>query len=146
MSRENIISCIIAVIVSFLTTPLVKIIALKVGAIDVPKDERRIHKKPIPRLGGLAIILSAAFTMLVNIILPVFLEWNFKIGENIWGVVVGCLIIACIGIIDDIKPQKAKFKLIFQIIAAICVVFVSNIRVQAISNPFSFIKFPRRII
>lgn len=137
MSRENIISCIIAVIVSFLTTPLVKIIALKVGAIDVPKDERRIHKKPIARLGGLAIILAAMLTMIVNMLLPTFVNWNFKIGENILGVLVGCFIIAIIGIIDDIKPQKAKLKLIFQIIAAICVVFVSDIRVQAISNPFS---------
>lgn len=137
MSKENIISCIIAVIVSFLATPLVKMIAFRVGAVDVPKDERRIHKKPIARLGGLAIILATVVTMFVNIVLASITQWNFKIGENILGVVVGCSIIAVIGIIDDIKPQKAKLKLIFQVIAAICVVFVSNIRVQAISNPFS---------
>ena len=41
-----------ALVVSFLMTPVVKSFAYKVGAIDVPKDERRMHKKPIPRLGG----------------------------------------------------------------------------------------------
>lgn len=43
----------IAIIISFLATPLVKALAYKVGAIDVPKDGRRMHKTPIPRLGGL---------------------------------------------------------------------------------------------
>ena len=41
-----------ALVVSFLMTPVVKSFAYKVGAIDVPKDERRMHHKPIPRLGG----------------------------------------------------------------------------------------------
>ena len=44
-----------AMVVSFIMCPLVKSFAYKIGAIDVPKDARRMHKKPIPRLGGLAI-------------------------------------------------------------------------------------------
>ena len=44
-----------ALVISFLMTPVVKSFAYKVGAIDVPKDDRRMHKEPIPRLGGLAI-------------------------------------------------------------------------------------------
>ena len=47
-----------ALVVSFLMTPVVKSFAYKVGAIDVPKDERRMHKVPIPRLGGLAIFIG----------------------------------------------------------------------------------------
>ena len=46
--------------VSFLMCPLVKSFAYKIGAIDVPKDNRRMHKKPVPRLGGLAIFLGFA--------------------------------------------------------------------------------------
>ena len=45
----------IAFLVSFASTPVVKSLAYKIGAIDVPNDERRMHKKPIARLGGLAI-------------------------------------------------------------------------------------------
>ena len=47
-----------AAAISFLTTPLVKSLAYRVGAIDVPKDNRRMHKKPVPRLGGLASSLA----------------------------------------------------------------------------------------
>ena len=49
---------LLAIAVSFATTPLVKHMAFKVGAIDVPKDDRRMHKMPIPRLGGLAIFIA----------------------------------------------------------------------------------------
>ena len=47
-----------ALVISFLATPVVKTFAYKVGAIDVPKDARRMHKVPIPRLGGLAIFIG----------------------------------------------------------------------------------------
>ena len=46
-----------AVVVALIATPLVKKLACRAGAIDVPKDNRRMHKKPIPLLGGLAIYL-----------------------------------------------------------------------------------------
>ena len=58
-------SFLLAVIVSFATTPLVKRMAYKVGAIDVPKDDRRMHKMPIPRLGGLAIFIAFLFSVLL---------------------------------------------------------------------------------
>ena len=51
--------------VSFLATPLVKLLAYKVGAVDVPKDNRRMHKVPIPRLGGLAIFIAFMFSVLI---------------------------------------------------------------------------------
>ena len=52
--------------VSFLMCPLVKSFAYKIGAIDVPKDNRRMHKKPVPRLGGLAIFLGFYFNLLFD--------------------------------------------------------------------------------
>ena len=54
-----VLALLTALAVSFLMTPVVKTFAYKVGAIDVPKDDRRMHQKPIPRLGGLAILWSA---------------------------------------------------------------------------------------
>ena len=54
-----------AFVVSFLMCPLVKSFAYKIGAIDVPKDNRRMHKKPVPRLGGLAIFLGFIVSMLL---------------------------------------------------------------------------------
>ncbi|GFR35959.1 hypothetical protein TCEA9_17710 [Thermobrachium celere] len=57
---------ILAALLSFILTPLAKKIAYRLNAIDVPKDDRRLHKKPIPRLGGLAIffILFNSINML----------------------------------------------------------------------------------
>ena len=52
---------VLASVIAFVSTPLVKRLAHKVGAIDVPKDERRMHKVPIPRMGGLAIFLAFLF-------------------------------------------------------------------------------------
>ena len=54
-----------ALVVSFAATPLVKIFAQKVGAMDVPKDGRRMHDHPIPRLGGLAMFLGFLLATLV---------------------------------------------------------------------------------
>ena len=54
-----------ALVVSFLMTPVVKTFAYKVGAVDVPKDARRMHKVPIPRLGGLAIFIGFMVSVLI---------------------------------------------------------------------------------
>ena len=48
----------LAAAVSLAATPLVKALSVKVGAVDVPKDGRRMHDHPIPRMGGLAIFLG----------------------------------------------------------------------------------------
>ena len=49
---------VLAALIAFTTTPAVSVLAYKIGAIDVPKDNRRMHKKPMPLLGGLAIFLG----------------------------------------------------------------------------------------
>ena len=59
------LAMLVAAAVSFAATPLVKTLACKVGAIDVPKDNRRMHKVPIPRMGGLAIFLAFLLSVLV---------------------------------------------------------------------------------
>lgn len=110
---------------SFLLTPLVKKLAYKLGAIDVPKDERRLHKKPIPRLGGLAIFTSFLIYSLYYI--------GFK--SNFDGILAGAAIIVAMGIADDIKELKPKTKLLFQIIAAI-VLILYGIKINYITIPF----------
>ena len=72
-----------AMVVSFIMCPLVKSFAYKIGAIDVPKDSRRMHKKPVPRLGGLAIFLG----FMVSILLFVHIDHQMK------GILLGAVII-----------------------------------------------------
>ncbi len=113
--------------ISLLSTPLVKNIAYKMGAIDVPKDSRRVHKKPIPRLGGLAIY----YGFLISILFFVELE------KQMIGFIIGSLLIVAVGIIDDVKQLRASVKLVVQIIAAAIVAF-SDIRIMAVSVPYLF--------
>ena len=64
-----VLALLVALVISFLMTPVVKTFAYKVGAIDVPKDGRRMHKVPIPRLGGLAIFIGFIVSILLFVIL-----------------------------------------------------------------------------
>ena len=57
-SQLFIASLIVSAVICYFSTPLVIKLAHKIGAIDVPKDNRRVHKVPIPRLGGLAISIA----------------------------------------------------------------------------------------
>ena len=80
-----------AVAVSFLATPLVKSLAIKVGAVDVPKDNRRMHKVPIPRLGGLAIFIAFLFSTLIF----------GEINRQMQGILLGAIMIEVLGVLDD---------------------------------------------
>ena len=130
---ENLIavvfSFILALLISFGATPIVKKFAHKIGAIDVPKDDRRMHKEPIPRLGGLAIFFGFLFSFLIF--------GNITIQMK--SVVLGSVIIVILGIIDDIIPLSAKLKFVIQIIAAGIPVMMGGLRIERFTNflPFS---------
>jgi len=125
MSR--LILFIVIVIVSFLVTPFVRKLAIKLNAIDIPKDARRIHKKPIPRMGGLAIYIGFVVGILIN----------FKnLGLSDYGLVLGATVIVIGGIIDDIKMISPKQKLAFQVAATLCLIF-SGLTIRLVTNPFA---------
>ncbi len=119
-----------ALVLTYITTPIAEKIAHKVGAIDVPKDNRRVHKKPIPRLGGLAIYFSTMFSFIIFS----FFE-GFILDKSIISIMAGATIIVITGIIDDIKPISAKIKLVAQILAAI-VLIAGGVKIDFLSNPF----------
>ena len=105
-----------AAIVALITTPVVRSLAFKVGAVDVPKDARRMHKHPIPRMGGLAIFFGFLLSALV------FLPLN---GE-LRGKLLGGVIIVILGIFDVIYALPAKPKFLIQIIAALVAALSGN--------------------
>lgn len=98
--------------ISCVATPFVKRLASLVGAMDIPKDKRRMHDKPIPRMGGFGIFLGFLISFLV------FGELNKELS----GVLMGAGIIVILGIVDDIKTLRALPKFLTQIVAAIVVV------------------------
>ncbi len=117
----------VSLVISYLMTPPVKHFAEHVGAIDVPKDDRRVHDHPIPRMGGLAIFLGFVLSLLV------FVPMDMKV----MGLLLGALIIAVVGGVDDIIPLSPSAKLLAQFIAAL-VCIRSGIVFDAISNPNVF--------
>ncbi|MGE5632604.1 MAG: MraY family glycosyltransferase [Caulobacteraceae bacterium] len=134
------IAFLIAVLVAYIATPLVMRLAKLVGAIDVPKDDRRVHKVPTPLLGGLAIFLGfmAGLLYYTDINLNM-LEVHTGAGIiKMLGVLTGAGIIVVMGFFDDINPLPAKFKFIVQIVAASVAVY-SGIRINSVTNPLYFI-------
>ena len=118
---------IVALIVALVATPVVKSLAFKMGAMDVPKDNRRMHVHPIPRMGGLAIVLGFLLSVLL------FAE----ITPQLRGMLLGSVIIVVLGIFDDIYSLPAMFKFVVQIVAALVAVFSGNV-IQTLSNPNIF--------
>jgi len=117
----------IALLISFVATPGVKWLAGRVGAIDVPKDSRRVHKEPIPRMGGLAIFIGFIVSVLIMA----------DIDTQIRGVLIGAIIIVILGLLDDIYTLNAYIKFLVQIIAALVAVF-HDVVIEILSNPFAF--------
>ena len=124
MTREHLFNIALMVITSLLASALIMPFMMKIahhiGAVDVPRTtegNRHIHKKPIPKLGGVGIFLG------------------FLVGYMIFGikstqmnaVLIGAFIIILTGLIDDINDIKPKYKMLGQIITACVVTFYGNI-------------------
>lgn len=120
-----------AMVVSFVLSPLVKSFAYKIGAIDVPKDNRRMHKKPVPRLGGLAIFMGFLFSILIFV----------PIDFHLRGILMGAVVIVVLGVVDDRAPLRAGFKFLVQISAALIAIF-HGVVIGVLSNPNILSKNP----
>ena len=129
---DYVLAFIIAAAVALLVTPGVIFFAKKTGAMDAP-DARKVHKRPIPRIGGLGIYIAfmAAMLTIVNEV-PVEPDVAFELE----GLVVGGSLIVLLGLIDDYKNLPAKVKLLGQIVAACVLVIGFDVRIDFITDPF----------
>lgn len=127
-------------IVTALFFPLVKWIAKHVEALDYP-NERKVHKKPMPLLGGLMMFFGFLF------------GYMFFAPQNtqMLAILIAGFIVILTGMIDDIKPLKARQKMIGQLIAAIIVTFYGDILLNDITFfgfyfDFGWLAYPLTII
>lgn len=127
---------VVAFLFSFAATPVAYRLAFKIGAIDVPKDKRRMHKKPTPRIGGVAIV----FGFMVAICC------FGQMTRELAAILVGGAIIFVMGIVDDCKNLDAKLKFVIQIIAAIVVMVGGNLRITVFTNPNIFSDNPYLVL
>ena len=135
------IAFVLALITTFVITPYTIKLAKKLGAVDTPKDARRINKVTMPRLGGLAIIAGFVVSIIYLLIILSVENTINLIEDNIHmkliGFLIGGLIISAVCFIDDLKDLPPIVKLITQIIAAIIVV-AFGLRIQNINIPFLY--------
>ena len=127
-----VLAFILAVGVALFITPVVIGLANKTGALDKP-DPRKVHKKPIPRIGGLAIF--SAF-VIATIAAVFFSDIEIEIQFEIVGLIISGTLMMLVGLIDDYKNLPAKVKLLGQIIAAAVLVIIFDVRIDFITDPF----------
>ena len=120
----------VAAVISFLATPFVKKLAFRIGAVDVPKDNRRMHKKPIPRLGGLAIVIAFLLCTFLFV----------ELDKQIQGILLGAIIILVIGVLDDCLTLPALPKFFAQILAG-AIVVMHGCSIRYLTNPFYEVPF-----
>ena len=129
--RTNVVPVILALgvsmAVSFALVPAAKWIAIKIGAVDVPKDKRRMHDHPIPLLGGLAIFAGFVASILLFA----------NVDRQLRGILLGACVIVAVGVVDDSHPLGAGIKFILQIVAALIAIW-HGVIIEAIASPFPF--------
>lgn len=123
---------VVALIVSFVAIPFVILLANKTGAMDAP-NARKVHKKPVPRIGGLGIY--AGFMAAIIFVAIKFGLNDEMIKETVGLIVSGSLIVA-LGLVDDYKNLPAKVKLLGQIGAAAVLVLFFDVRIDFVTDPF----------
>jgi len=131
------LGCIaIAFVVSFVATPLAIWISKRANAYDVPKDDRRMHTAPIPRLGGIAIFISF---FVCTFILRALINTGYIADQDaatligkLQAVLIAGALIFLLGIVDDVKGLRARYKLLGQIGCA-SLAFALGVRIPAIT-------------
>lgn len=134
------IAFLLAFITAFVLTPYTIKIAKKIGAVDIPKDDRRMHKKPMPKFGGPAIIIGFLIST-IYLIITSSIEGNLNIfgPENYYikllGFLGGTIVLSIFCFFDDIKGIHPLTKLAGQIIAA-SIVVACGVRIDYFNIPF----------
>ena len=133
-----------AAIVSFILTPLTIRFAPRLGAIDVPDAERRVHQQPIPRTGGLAVAGAFVLVGLAGLAINTFFQFVPPLHavrtSELAALFVGVSVGAFLGYLDDRFELRARWQFISQfVLAAIAIYF--GIAIDRLPNPFGDAAF-----
>ena len=128
--KHYLFSAGIALLVSFLLTPLVRRLCLRMGWMDNP-DWRKVNRRPMPRIGGLAIYAGFAVSLLYFI-----LSGSASLDKTkVWGLLASSFVIFLVGFADDTQGLTPRRKLFYQICAAM-VASLFGFTIMRVSNPF----------
>ena len=135
MNHEVISKIIITVLTSFvfvlIAVPFIKNIAIQINAVDNNMGGRHIHKKPVPKLGGIAIFLGFLFGYMIY----------GTHSSTMNAILIGSFIIVLTGVIDDITELKPLTKFVGQLCASLIIVFYGNVLLKDVSAFGLYIDF-----
>jgi UDP-GlcNAc:undecaprenyl-phosphate GlcNAc-1-phosphate transferase len=131
------LALITAFVCAYLATPKVRLIALRVGAMD-PVDDRRMHPDPKPRIGGIAVYLGIAFSLFVTIgfALHTSLFKSANSTQDFFGLLFGGTLIMLVGVWDDIMGMRPRTKFGAQIFVAV-VSMIYGFHIPGFEIPFT---------
>jgi UDP-GlcNAc:undecaprenyl-phosphate GlcNAc-1-phosphate transferase len=133
-----------AALVAYLLTPWAMRVATITGAIDQPDSGRRIHVRPIPRAGGLAVAIAFVVVGLLALFLQDRFElvripsWRLLDQGEVIAVFGGAILAAAFGFIDDKWQIRARWQFIFQLVLAGFAILL-GLQILSISNPLEFL-------
>ena len=134
------VAFLLAGVTAFVLTPLVRWGALRFGLVDAPSEARKVHKAPIPRLGGIAIVIA----FFVPILGLYFIDNDVSQAYvsdalHVAGLVGGAGLTVALGLADDLLNLSAKLKLLGQVAIAVGVYFMGY-EISQIATPFGFTR------
>ena len=133
-SSDYIIALLFSFFLSVIMTGLIQFVAKKLKVVDIPNSERKIHKKPIPLLGGLAIFFSFNLVVLFYALYTKDLIGGTIFLKNLFGIMIGTLFLAVGGFLDDKYNLRPRYQILFPILAVL-VVIISGVGIDSITNP-----------
>lgn len=120
-----------AALLCALLVPLARRLAQATGAVDLP-DERRVHRQPTPRLGGVAVFLAVLVCTLGALLFGVL---DPAKRPSLLPFFAGSLMVAGVGLVDDVRRLRPHIKLLVEIAAATCVVYAGDCRIFGVTGP-----------
>jgi len=126
----------IAALVSLVLTPLARRLAFRIGAVDLPGD-RKVHKQPVPRIGGLAVfgaVLITALSLFFGDLWREFFGAELRSAQWFYALVGGVLIVS-VGALDDIRPLGLKIKLAAEVVVALMLI-AAGFTIASVRVPF----------
>jgi UDP-GlcNAc:undecaprenyl-phosphate/decaprenyl-phosphate GlcNAc-1-phosphate transferase len=127
-SYSTIVIFVVALLICASVTALLLRNQLMFG-MDKPDRRRKLHERPVSRLGGLPIFLTLSFGFLLAVLR--FPDFN----ADWWPIILTNSLVFAVGFIDDLKPQGARIKLVGQVGAA-CILYALGVSIDSLSNPF----------
>ncbi len=126
----------LALVFGLASTELVRRLGHRLEVMDHPDGYRKVHRQPIPRIGGLAIFVAFFGTLTAGLLIrgQVLLDGPIGLTEFGW-IIAGGLAVLLVGLWDDVRGLKAHWKLVLLIVIS-GAMYAGDFRIGWISNPF----------